>query len=368
MQRARLGIFVALFAACSPKAKPNDVMGRPRAASEDADAGAEVPLAPSARGVAPSAAAGTKPRVVAKASSRALAVDATRIYFGDAFEDTVVCIAKEGGPIQRLARRAPVAGGLAIDGDAIAWVATPGDVVLRVSIGAAIAASGVSDAGAPDGGASDAGTPHAATAFLVPAIVREHGLFADVVAQGGDTFVAEAQGGGGTITRVDARGGATKLTSIDGAPRALALDATHVYIVTAQKVLRVPRTRGELETLTIGADFESPVIDGDLVYVVAATGAPGAHQVLRVKKTGGASETVAASVRAAPIAVDGGELFYFDPQRSRLLAQPVSGGTTRTLAQDDALSRPNAIAVDANAVYVATGEREDGAVLAIPRK
>ncbi len=372
---------LAIAAACSPQAKPADVQGRARPADE-LDAGDEVPVAPTARTPASPTLAGAKARVVAKASSRALAVDQTRIYFGDAFEDTVVCIAKEGGPIQRIARRAPVAGGLAIDGDAIAWVATPGDVVLRVSISAALAAAGAPpDAGADGGG--DASAPHAPSPFLVPTVVREHGLFADVAAQGGEMYVAEAQGGGGAITRADARSSTTRVASLDAAPRSLALDATHVYVATAQRLLRAPRTRPEvgaegaadsakrregLETVTTGADFESPVLDADYVYAVAASGTGGAHQILRVKKTGGPSETLAANARAAPIAVDGGELFYFDAQRSRLLAQPLAGGPARILSQDDALSRPNAIAVDASAVYVATGEREDGAVLAIPRR
>jgi hypothetical protein len=312
----------------------------------------EVAAAPPPAARAP--ASGTRPRVVARSASRALALDGAHVYFGDAFEDTLESALKDGGASTRLARRAPVAGGLAIDGDTLSWVATPGDIVLHepTSGGAAI-------------------------------VLREQGIFADVAASDGEAFIVEAQGSGGVLMRISgvpsaaaldagakASPRATRLAAFDGAPRAVVVDATSLYVATAQKILRVPRSGGAAgpETVALGSDFESPVLDGDYVYVVTASGSSGGHDVVRVAKTGGPTATIAKNVRAAPIAVDSGDLLYFDAQRPRLLAMPLSGGAPRVLAQDDALSRPNAIATDADAVYVAAGERDDGIVLAVPRR
>src|SRR5437660_813411 len=82
-------------------------------------------------------------------------------------------------------------------------------------------------------------------------------------ANGGAIFVAEAQGTGGMLTRIAGAADAdkpslrtTRLAAFDGAPRAIVLDATHCYLTTALKLLRIPRIRGELETVTIGVDFE----------------------------------------------------------------------------------------------------------------
>jgi hypothetical protein len=365
MRRAVFVLSMALLLAAACGSKTADFARR-----REMDAGPTEPpntVAPPPRTTARPTVGGAKPRILAKSTSRALSVDAERVYYGDGFEDTLVAVRKEGGDPVRLARRAPVAGALALDGDALAWIAAPGDIVLRVPLRAV----------ANDGGA-DAGTTVAPGAVLP---LREHGLFADVAANGGEIYVAEAQGTGGALTRiigagdVDPDAGArmknalrsTKLATLDAAPRAIVVDATHCYVVTALKVVRTPRMSGALETITIGTDFDSPVLDGDYVYVVAGTGTAGAHDIVRVKKTGSATDTIVKDVRAAPIAIDRGEIFWFDPQRSRLMSLSLAGGTPRIVAQDDALSRPNAIATDADNVYVATGEREDGLVLAIAR-
>ena len=63
--------------------------------------------------------AGSPPRLVARASARAIATSKTHIYFGDTDDDAVLAVpkgAREGEPV-RVARRAPMAGALAVSGD-----------------------------------------------------------------------------------------------------------------------------------------------------------------------------------------------------------------------------------------------------------
>jgi hypothetical protein len=344
MKRLALGLAVALAAtaawSCSSSRRPRDVVGRARpGADAGADSGADTstppppPPAPG-RSVPP----GAQLRVLARAACRAIALDASRVYFGNNEDDGVYSVAKEGGEPVRLARRAPVAGALAIEGPSLAWVATPGDVVLRT-----------------------------ATAGGSPLTVRERGIFADVAMQGGDVFIAEVAAGAGVITRVT--GGTTaRIASLETAPRAIAVDATHVYVATATKLVRAPHERGAVETLATGAGFDSPVLDGDTVYAVAV-GAKGRREIVRVGAAGGAT-VVVADVRAAPIAIEGGELFYFDAERPELraLALGATDRAPRVVAVSDDLARPMAIAADAASVYVATGERDDGALRVAPRR
>ena len=336
-RRAPLAPLLAFaLLACSSRPRTRDVVAR-RAGDPDAGPPPESTVAPppTPQPVAPPPAA-TKLRLVTRASCRALAIDDARVYFGNNDDDAVFSVKKEGGEPVRLARRAPVAGALAIEGGHLTWIATPGDIVLRV----------------PVGGGN-------------PTTLRERGIFADVAMQGSDVYIAEIVGAGGDITRVS---GATaaRIASVEGGPRAIAVDAKHVYVATSSKLVRAPRERGEVETLATGPGFDSPVLDDEAVYAVAAT-AVGTRQLLRIAKSGGEPKAIASDVRAAPIAEGGGEILYFDASRPALLAEPSRGGEPRLVAQDDALARPSAIAADATSIYVATGEREDGAIHAVPR-
>lgn len=287
-------------------------------------------------------AAAPRPKIVVHASSRSLAVDRERLYYGDADDDTLYAVAKTGGDPVRLARRAPVAGTLAQGGDLLAWIATPGDVVFALHLPVAKDAQ--------------------------PTTLRDKGLFADVAVAGGDVFIADVSGSGGTIVRTSG-GAATVLAKLDAAPRAIVVDAERCYVVTAQKLLAVPRTKGDVQTLATGVGLEEPAIDDANVYVIGLETDAGTSRALyRVPKAGGDKTAIASGVRRAPIAAADGEVYFFDGERSRVLAVSAKGGTPRSLGWDDALARPNAIAVDETTVYVATGEREDGAVFALSRR
>jgi hypothetical protein len=325
---------IALASACS--ARPRDVTGgssRGRGAGVTADAGVpRVPPPPPPP--EPAKTIGAKPRVVARATSRVLGVDDENVYYGDQADDGVFALPKTGGEPVRLARRAPVAGTLTIEGDVLVWIASPGDAVLQVSAH-----------GGP------------------VTTLRDKGIFSDVTAYGGEVFVAEVVSSGGTLTRI-AGTAATKIAALDVPARALAADASSVFVVTATKILKTPHGRGAAETIFTGEGLDYPEVDDTSLYFVA-TVERGERVLLKLPKSGGAPTILARNVRQAPLEIAGPEIFYFDAERPQLRAVPIAGGAVRILAEDEILARPNQIEADATTVFVAV---EDGAIVALPRR
>lgn len=298
--------------------------------------------------VAAPSAMGTTPRVLVRAEARALATDAERLYFGDAAGDALSALEKRpaGGAAReptRIARRAPTPGGLSFDADdgALAWIASPGDVVLR----------------APAGGGA-------------PTTIRDRAIFTDVVASAGDVFVTEARGTGGVLTRITGTT-AAELASFEGTPRGLAVDGDAIYVATSSGLLATTRARGGVASLASGAAFASPLVDGPWVYATRAEPSGRSRALVRVKRTGGALETVARGVRDAPIAVHRGVVYWFDAERPALLASPAGDArqgarrAPRLVSADPSLEHPNAITVDDDGAFVATGHGDDARIAVI---
>jgi hypothetical protein len=338
-----LAVVAIVPAACSSSgSRARDVAGdrRPRRddadASADAAAGASVPEPPPAS-VRP-VATGKKPRPFVRASARALAIDATSIYYGDSEDDAIYAMPKSNGGTVRLARHAPVSGAIAVDGDSVTWIASPGDAVLKLPL---------------HGGPTQ------------PTTLRDRGIFSDVATAGGDVFITEAIGAGGALLRVT---GATaaRLVTFDGAPRAVVADTTHAYVITPTKIFRTPHVKGELETIATGTAFANPQIDEGFVYVVGEVDRT--RVVLRVPKAGGPSTTIARDVRDAPIEIEGGEVLFFDATRPQVRGVRASGGEPRIVVDDEILATATAIVADRTTVFVATGARESGLIVAVDRR
>lgn len=334
MRLAAISICVALAAvAACVGGRPRDVSGHPRATGTvDGGALAKIPEPPPAP--PPPKPASQRPRVIARAVSRVLALGPKDVYYGDQAEDGLFTIPKQGGEPVRLARRAPVAGTLTLEGDTLTWIASPGDAVLSISA---------------RGGAVTT--------------VREKGIFSDVTSDHGELFVSEVVAGGGALLKI-AGGAATRLASFDAPPRALVADDARVYVVTATKLLAVPRARGEVVTLATGDGFDFPEIDATSIYLLAAAQG-GARVVLRVPKEGGAPTVLATGVRQAPLEIAGPEIFFFDVDKPQIRGVPIGGGAVRVVADDETLTRPNQMEADDREIYVAT---EDGLVVAVPRR
>jgi hypothetical protein len=332
---------LASLGACSGGARrPRDVAGdrRPRGRVADASAEAGDP------GIAPEppppvvqpVVKANKPRVVAHASTRALALDATSIYYGDSEDDGIYALPKAGGDPVRLARHAPVAGAIALDTDTVSWIGSPGDAVLRVPL---------------HGGAQ-------------PTTLRDRGIFSDVATFGGDVFIAEAVGSGGALWRVTGTTPtATRIAGLDAAPRAIMVDATHVYVITKSGIVRTPYPKAQVETLAAGTAFGSAEMDDTSIYVVAA--ADKSRVVAKLAKTGGALTPLATGVRDGPLEVLGDEVLYLDATRPALRAVPKGGGPSRLVAEDGTLAGATAIEADGRTIYVAIGSAENGVIVAV---
>ncbi len=272
-------------------------------------------------------------RTLAQVVTRAVAVEGARVFFGDAGDDGLFAMPKQGGDPVRVARRAPVRNALVVDRGQATWIGSPGDVVLRV-----------------------------ATTGGTPTTLRDRGLFTDVASSSGDAVFTEAASGGGAVMRVT---GATaaRLATLEAPPHGLALDGEDAYVIAGDKLLRVPRARGQVDTLAAAASMASPVVSGDRIYVVAA-GVSGEHVVLAVPKTGGQPSPVARRVRArSPLAVHGGVLWVIDADRPRLRAITIATGAEVAHADHEALANAVALAADDDGVFVATDEA--GLLLAV---
>lgn len=294
------------------------------------------------RSVATPVAAGKKPRVIARAHSVALATTKTHVYFGDADDDWLAALPKDAltgltPEVTRFAWHAPVRGALVADATSLTWIAAPGDTVLRMPL---------------DGSTT-------------PTTIREREIFTDVAAEGGDVFLVGAASGGGALTRITGPT-AARLASFDAVPRSVMVDAVNVFVVTPKSVLRTPRRRGEVTTLATGTSLGASASDDSCIYVTAKHGT--SRVIMRVPKYGGAMTAMSAidGVRDAPIAVQKGEVFFFDESRPALRAHAIDTGTTRVVSDDPVFERVNAMAVDDEAAWVATGEASSGAIVRVP--
>lgn len=335
------------LSACSGGRGARDARDRPLTkthaqndgAAEQADAGAVATT--TVRSVATPAPAGVKPSIVARANAFAIATTKTQVYFGDAEDDTLFAVPKKNATgasaVTRIARRAPVSGALVADETSLTWIASPGDAVLRMPL---------------DGSSA-------------PTTIRDREIFTDVAASGGEVFLTGAAAGGGALTRITGPT-AARLASFDVVPRSVFVDATSVFIVTTKSVLRTPRKRGEVTTLATGAGFGAATSDDACIYVSVVRGS--SRAILRVPKYGGATNVTSSTdgVRDAPIAVRGGEVFFFDEARSALRAHAIDAKTTRLVSDDPIFERVSALAVDEDGAWVATGEASSGAVVHVP--
>lgn len=268
-------------------------------------------------------------RVVARAASRALAVDGDRVFFGDARTDALLAAPRGGGEPFVVGRRAPL--DIALTPLDVVWIGSPGDVVLA----------------APRSGGS-------------PRVLRDRGIFPAIAARGSDVFVLEASGAGGSLLRIT---GATAghLADLDAAPRDLVVDDDHAYVLTAATVLQIPVPRGNPVLLTRGRDFAHAAMDGGYVYATADRGAT-ARTLVRIAKKGGAVTVLEHAVRDAPIAIHGPDVYFFDADQPMLRRVPRAGGASTIVARLEPLARVTALAIDASRIYVASA---DGQVLSM---
>jgi hypothetical protein len=259
--------------------------------------------------------------VLARSIARALATDGVNIYFGDEEQNALMMVPGAGGATANLIER-PAPLELALDGRAIAWIGNRGSVVRRVP-----------RAGAP------------------ATTIRDRGSFTAIAASRGETFVAEDAAKGSILLRVNGSS-VTQIGAFDVAVRAIAMDDTHAYVVTASEVLRLPRGGGDIVKLASGSDLAHAQLDRDSLYVTAKVSS--SRAILRVPKGGGDAAELAHDVRQAPIAIFGNDLYFFDDSKPELRRIPSSGGAPVLAGRDEAFLRVAALVVDQLRITVAT--------------
>ncbi len=277
--------------------------------------------------------------LLSRATTWALALDASYVYFGDAATSTFGAVPKLGGKTERIGRGAPWA--VALTPRAVVWIAAPGDAVLERPPPPYVASAARSE----------------------PAeVLRTGGVFSALAADASDVYVAESAGDENRVVRIH-EGRSNTVASIDRRARALAIDDRHVYVLTDDAIHRISRAGGRRDVVAKGYHLARLVVDDGWVYTTAEMGPTRA--LARAPKTGGDLAIVEPGVRDAPIAAYGDEMFYFDIAQPELRRVAKAGGASAMVLQTPALARIDAMAIDASGIFVGT-EGEGGGVMAVP--
>ena len=282
-------------------------------------------------------------RVLSRAHTEALATNDGRVYFGDEDSRGLFAVPKNGG--DRIVIGLPAPRAIAFGAGSVVWIGEPGDLVVR----------------APRGGGPGE-------------VIRRGGAytaFTALAADDADVFVGETTADGGELMRITGPT-ATLLAAFESPPRAIALDATDVYVQTAQKILRVGRKNGDVSVVTNGTALSRLAIDADGVYMTDRVGP--SRAVLRVAKAGGAGSVLQHGVRDAPIAVLGSDVYYFEADQPTLRRVSARGGASTIVARARELARVTALAIDESGIFVGTvneplrarGNQVGPAVVAMP--
>lgn len=320
-------VALASLAHCAAAPPPPDLLYGPAYGGSDPLAAEPPPARTSTTtttgAVVPPSEVAAVNRVLSTSSTPTLATDGVNVYFGDEHQNALMRVPGAGGDNPSvLGRPGPV--DIALDGQVVTWIARPGDVVLRVG-----------RSGAP------ADT------------LRDQGVFTSLTASRGQVFVTEKIGSGGALTLL-AGGSATPLATFDRTPRAVEVDQSFAYVVTARDIVRVPRNGDNTKKLLAsGRELAHAAIDRDSVYVTAEV-ATGVRALVRVSKAGGALVDLAHPLRNAPFALYGGQLYFVVDGAPELRRVPVKGGSSTLVARDDAYENVTALVADELRIYVAT--------------
>jgi WD40 repeat protein len=270
-------------------------------------------------------------------------MDAEAVYQADEWEGTIVRFPTAGGAPTVIASRQGEPSGLAVDERHAFWVASATERLRRApKLG-----------GAFGGLATDTKGPARIAVDDTSAFVARSRL----EKRDDEAILVRVPKDGGNLTAL-LRGEPSRK------PAAIALDADHVYLalaVTPEReytekgtLLRVAKTGGEPETLA--ADMAPPhsmVLDGDFLYFTAATSLK-EGEIARMPKSGGARQTLYKSTSAAPLAValDATHLFFTD-SAGAVWRMPRDGGEPHELSElPDGRDTGSELAISESALWV----------------
>lgn len=144
----------------------------------------------------------------------------------------------------------------------------------------------------------------------------------------------------------------------------VAVDASHVYFTAfmVQRVGRVPKGGGTVETLVDGVERREVLLDDTHVYL--AEGLEVSDALHRFSKTGPFLESeVASSLAANRYVVDGATVYFSDATHETLWRVPTSGGTPVSLITGQ--DRPFALTTSATDVF--WGLHDEERVFRLPK-
>jgi len=156
---------------------------------------------------------------------------------------------------------------------------------------------------------------------------------------------------GWDVKRVAKRGGpATQLGPLDSLPAVLVADDEAVYSVTHATVARHAKGGGDTRFLANGSDIWDVAVDATHVYWVSDDG------VLRVPKKGGATQTLARGrFRFARIALFGNDVYWGDGGLGGVFTVPKEGGGARFVAHAWSIGGTRLV-VDGRGIWTVHGD------------
>jgi hypothetical protein len=180
-----------------------------------------------------------------------VAVDATNVYWTDAFEGTVVTLAKSGGAPTTLATKQWSAGQLAVNTTRVCWTINNGDFPDMTPSVVCVASSG--------------GTP--------VTVASGNAVYWGLALDETTAYAMTGDGSGsGSIIAVPLTGG-TPITLGSGTPAGVTVDETNVYWTNAPEdggtglVIRVPKQGGIPVTLAVSQSNPGSIaVDAQHVY------------------------------------------------------------------------------------------------------
>jgi len=278
-----------------------------------------------------------------------LSVDDTSLYFTQLDDGGLYATSKAHTAVRRLALRGPIRGTIALSDSSIAWVASPGDTVMRLD--------------RSSGHATDDRPDRAYGAD--PIIVRQGGTYVDVALANHHTFVVEATGNAGVLSIASSAGSGWRHVDLPASPRAVIADTTHVYVVTLTQILRALHDGSTLEVLATGQGFVEAHLSRTHVYVRVAGSR--AHTIAEVPKEGGALRPRITDARDACFDVSNDEVTYASASEAYVYALHTQSGVRRSVLRHEAINAASCVAADSKTVYVATSFGQDGTVFAVDR-
>ena len=162
------------------------------------------------------------------------------------------------------------------------------------------------------------------------------------------------------------------LASGQGAPSAIAVDATNVYwsntSASGGAIMKVPLNGGTPTVIVpaVSGAFGMSV-DSASVYFTSGSASAGTISIVKAPLSGGAASTLATGQSAQSLAVDAANVYWANAMNGAIMKVPLGGGAPVTLASTQGAAE--AISIDGTNAYVTVAgapNASNGQVVQVP--